>query len=34
LSNTERWQVSQMLKNADKLPETAKALLAQPASAR
>lgn len=33
LSDSERWQVSQMLKNADKLPEAAKALLEQPPAA-
>jgi hypothetical protein len=31
LTDTEQWQVSQLLKNADKLPQTVKAFLGQPA---
>jgi thiosulfate dehydrogenase len=34
LSDTERWQVSVMLANADKLPPQAKQLLAQPPAAQ
>jgi thiosulfate dehydrogenase len=30
LSPTQMWQVSQLLKNADKLPDQTKAVLAQP----
>jgi mono/diheme cytochrome c family protein len=32
LSDTDRWQVSQMLRNADKLPGAVKTLLEQPAA--
>jgi thiosulfate dehydrogenase len=34
LSDDQRWQVSQLLANADKLPPSVKDLMAQPAPAR
>jgi mono/diheme cytochrome c family protein len=34
LSDTERWQISQMLANADKLPADVKAFLSQPPAAK